>query len=264
MDRFRALLAKELGELVRNRVVLGTLVAAPTLLTLVAIGSLVPLLSVPVEDIGPDDLAALGNAVDCADLDGPRCLQLSLASLHRLLFFVVPTVLPTTIAAHAIVGEKTERTLEALLATPLTTAELVLAKAVAAVAPSLAATWLGASLHAAALAALVGPALVGRVYGPTWLAGLAVTAPLLALASTLGSMLVSARSVDPRSAQQIGGLVVVPVVGMLVAQALGMGVISAPVLGALTVALAFGDVLLAWTTVALFEREAILTRWTGL
>lgn len=264
MSRVWALLRKEALDMLQNRMVLGTLLVAPTILTLVSVGSLVPLKAVGEGEISQDDVAQLGRAVDCAGLDGQVCLQLSIASMHRLLFLIIPTVLPTAVAAYSVVGEKTERTLEALLATPVRTGELLFAKATAAVLPAVVATWLGASAHAAALGILLDPVVLGRLYDPAWLASLVVTAPLLAFASVFVSMMVSARSIDPRSAQQLGGLVVVPLVGLIVLQALGFGVLTPAVLGTLTVVLAGLDALLAWACVQLFDRETILTRWTGL
>ncbi len=264
MRRYRALLSKELLDLVQHRMLLATVLLAPLLLTGVALGTLVGIGAVPPDELTPRDLATLSRTVDCTGLDGPECLQLSVSSMHRLIFLVIPAVLPTAVAAYAVVGEKTERTLEALLATPITTLELLLAKATAALVPAVLATWICAGVHAAALAALLPPSVVGQVYDPPWLLALGVTAPLVALAAVLSAMLVSSRAVDPRSAQQVGGLVVVPLVGAIVSQALGFGVLTPPVLLAATVIVAGVDVLLAVVTVQLFEREAILTRWTGL
>ncbi len=263
MSRVLALLKKELRDLVRQRVVLLTLLLVPTLLTAVALASVLPLGAVSGE-VGPEDLAALGRTVDCAGLEPDRCLQLSMSGIHRLLYLVIPTTLPTVIAAYSVVGEKTERTLEALLATPIRTAELLAGKALAAVLPTLAATWLAAGAHAAGLASALGADVLWRVYTPTWLVALVVTVPALATASVLLSMMVSTRSTDPRSAQQVGGLVVVPVVAMLIAQSLGVGVLTAPVLATMTLVVIVLDALLGWACLQLFERETILTRWTGL
>jgi ABC-type Na+ efflux pump permease subunit len=45
------------------------------------------------------------------------------------IFVVLATVLPSTIAAYSIVGEKVEKTLEPLLATPTTDGEILLERA---------------------------------------------------------------------------------------------------------------------------------------
>ena len=134
----------------------------------------------------------------------------------------------------------------------------------AALTPAVLATWMAAAVHALGLSTLVGPELLARVYTPAWLGALVATVPTLAVASVLLSLLVSSRSVDPRSAQQLGGFVVVPIVGMLIAQSLGVGVLRAPVLVALTAAALAIDVLLMWLCVQVFERESILVRWKGM
>ncbi|MCB9683566.1 MAG: ABC transporter permease subunit [Alphaproteobacteria bacterium] len=264
MSRMVALLRKEALDLVKHRMVLVTLLLVPSLLTLVALGSVVPLQALPQGEVSMDELGPLAASVDCTDLAPEDCLRLSVAAMHRLLYLIIPTTLPTVIAAYSVVGEKSERTLEALLATPISTTELLSAKGLAALIPAVVATWLAAAVHAAGLFAAVGPDLLARVYTPAWLAALVATVPTLALASVLLSLLVSSRSVDPRSAQQLGGFVVVPIVGMLIAQSLGVGVLRAPVLAALTIGAAAIDALLMWLCVQVFERESILVRWKGM
>ena len=55
-----------------------------------------------------------------------------------LFFFMIYTgALPATIASYSMVGEKVERSLEPLLATPATDGEILLGKALAALIPPL-------------------------------------------------------------------------------------------------------------------------------
>lgn len=264
MRRILALLRKEAVDLIKHRMVLVTILLVPTLLTVVALLSVVPLQAVSPGDLKGEDVGLLASSVDCSDLPGEDCLRLSIAAMHRLLYFIIPTTLPTVAAAYSVVGEKTERTLEALLATPVSTVELLLAKGIAAGLPAVVATWMASTVHALGLLGLIGPDLVARIYTPTWIVAMVVTVPTLALASVLLSLIVSSRSVDPRSAQQLGGFVVVPVVGMLIAQSLGVGVLKAPVIAALTVGTAAIDLLLMWVAVQVFDRESILVRWRGM
>jgi ABC-2 type transport system permease protein len=74
-------------------------------------------------------------------------------------------------------------------------------------------------------------------------------------------VLISSRVNDTRVAQQVGGMLVLPLVGVGIAQTAGvilydlrMFVLAAVVLVAL-------DVLILVATVRLFQRETILTRW---
>jgi ABC-2 type transport system permease protein len=66
---------------------------------------------------------------------------------------------------------------------------------------------------------------------------------------------------DPRSAQQIAVLLVLPLVLMLVGQVAGAFVITSPMLIAICAGLAIIWLVLVMLSVALFDRESILTRW---
>src|SRR6266849_1017764 len=66
--------------------------------------------------------------------------SLGLAALTYI-FVILAAVLPTSIAAYSIVGEKVEKSLEPLLATPTTDGEILLGKSIAAFLPSIIATY---------------------------------------------------------------------------------------------------------------------------
>jgi ABC-2 type transport system permease protein len=77
----------------------------------------------------------------------------------------------------------------------------------------------------------------------------------------VAGVIVSARVNDPRTAQQIGGIVIVPLVGIAVVQASG-----AVLFGAVGYAITAAVVLLISMVglrvgVQIFGRETILTRW---
>lgn len=48
---------------------------------------------------------------------------------------LIPTVVPLTIAIYSVIGEKSARTLEPLLAAPVRVGELLLAKSLASAIP---------------------------------------------------------------------------------------------------------------------------------
>lgn len=177
-----------------------------------------------------------------------------------LLFVLIPIAGSVSLAAYAVIGEKQGRTLEALLATPITSGELLLAKMVAGLLPPLA-------IEAAALALLFGlvavfaPAIMPVIWTPRMLLIVGVIGPLGAMASLQATIAVSARVNDPRTAQQVAVFFVLPISGLLVAQFSGSYFISTS--GLLIVA---GVLAIAWLVflrlaIALFDRETILTRW---
>ena len=60
---------------------------------------------------------------------------INILNTFSFFFIILAAVLPTTIATYAIVGEKVEKSLEPLLATPTTDSELLLGKSIAAFFP---------------------------------------------------------------------------------------------------------------------------------
>lgn len=124
--------------------------------------------------------------------------------LNAFIFFfvIVAAILPTAIASYSLVGEKVERSLEPLLATPVTDGEILLGKGIAAFAPPIAAVWAGAVLFMALSDQETHPKL-GYLYFPngTAIMIVAVLAPLTAILSVGYSVVISARVSDVRAAQ---------------------------------------------------------------
>lgn len=59
-------------------------------------------------------------------------------------FIILAAIIPVAVASYSIVGEKLEKTLEPLLATPLTDGEIILGKTLSVFIPCILATYLGA------------------------------------------------------------------------------------------------------------------------
>lgn len=152
-------------------------------------------------------------------------VTLTLVLLPMLL--LVPVMVATVLAADGVAGEKERRTLEGLLLTPVTDRELATAKLLAAWIPAVVLGLAGALLYALVVHLTLGQ-LLGEVLlpDPSFLVLVLWTSPTFA-AATLGAvMLVSVRSRSTQEAYQLGGLVVLPVVGLVVAQAVGALVLS--------------------------------------
>jgi hypothetical protein len=85
--------------------------------------------------------------------------------------------------------------------------------------------------------------------------------PLLTLLSVNLGILISTRVNDVRVAQQIGGLVVVPVVGLGIAQVTGQVVINNESFINFSLLLIAADTAVFWLARLAFQRENILVRW---
>jgi ABC-2 type transport system permease protein len=185
-------------------------------------------------------------------------------TLNAFLFFfmIYSGALPATIAAYSMVGEKVERSLEPLLATPATDGEILLGKGLAALLPPLLAMWAGMAVLMGAADAVTRGTL-GYLYFPNWMAALTVfgVAPLLAGMAVAFSVLCSARVSEVRTAQQLGSLAAIPGLVLYIATLTGALSLDVTSLAAVCGVLAVGDVALGLAARAAFHREDILTRW---
>ena len=194
-------------------------------------------------------------------LPSPDVLARLLTSFQ--FFFVIgAATLPTTIAAYSLVGEKMERSLEPLLATPVTDIDVLLGKALAAVAPSVASMWVGVTVFMT-ITDIQAHGTLGYWFFPntTALLAMLLLVPLVATVSAEVSVLVSARSTDVRSAQQLGALIVIPFAAIYVSSEIGILTLDPASMLALAAGLLTLVVALFFAARAAFNREEILTRW---
>jgi ABC-2 type transport system permease protein len=261
MQRIRTIIEKEWAEVFKNRLVLFTVAFMPLVFTILPLGVLAATsgsgdLSGDVTDLPPQFLAQCGGAPP------GECMQIFIMNQFLLLFMMMPLIIPVSIAAYSIVGEKTTRSLEPLLATPISTGELLLAKGLAAAVPAVLATWVGYLVFVlGAPLAGAGPAALASLRSPVWVLAVAVVGPLMSIMAVNFAIMVSSRVTDPRVAEQTAAVIIVPVLAVLFGQIGGIIVLNvAFVLGAI-VLLIIIDIALVALAVRVFEREAILTRW---
>lgn len=264
-NRVRAVIDNEWAQLAGNKVVIFTTLVPPLLLVLlgVAVLNLSAMINVAVP-VGSGETPLSGQAATMlgpgsASADG---LKASLLNPFLLIFQMIPLIVPMTIASYSIVGEKQNRSLEAVLATPIRTWELLLAKALAAAIPGVLATWYSFAIFVfAAQFALSEPLLKSVVLSLTWLLTVLILTPLLTLLAVGTGIIISSRVKDPSSAQQLGSLLILPVIGALVAQIVGAVNYSAELVLVIGGILFLLDGTLLAVGVRLFRREEILTRW---
>ena len=252
-------LRREWSETVRNRLLMSTILLPPMFLAVAPI----ILAGVVGERALPPELATqvLAQRPEWASFT-PAELAGAFAVQQFLAFFLLmPAYIPLSIATFSIIGEKQARTLEPVLATPIRTIELLTAKATAALVPGVAAGWATYVVFVALASIVYGPSLFGVVTDSSWLAGVFVLGPAVGLSSVTAGVIVSARVNDPRVAQQIGGVIIVPIVGLVLAQASGTILVGATGYAVMTVVVLVVALVGLRIGVRLFDREAILTRW---
>jgi len=102
---------------------------------------------------------------------------------------------------------------------------------------------------------------VNAVTAPRWILAIVFLVPLLTLLSVDLGIFISTRVNDVRAAQQIGGLVVVPIVGLGIAQVTGRVVLDDSAFLQTAIALTLIDAAVFALARLAFQRENILVRW---
>jgi ABC-2 type transport system permease protein len=177
------------------------------------------------------------------------------------LLVLAPVAASMSVAAYTVIGEKQARTLEPLLATPITTFELLSAKVLGALIPAVALTFASFTVYGLGIA-LFGQAGAARVLlAPRSLGMVFLLGPLAALAALQLAVCVSSRVNDARSAQQIGALIILPLAGLLVGQLTGTVALTGSLIAGFALVLVALNAVLMHVGIALFDRESILTRW---
>ena len=131
-------------------------------------------------------------------------------AITLLLLLVIPVVLPATIAAYSVIGERDQGTLEPLLTTPMTREEFLLGKSLAATVPTVGVAYLFFIVLVVAIRLGAASIVAHDVWQPSWFLAELLFAPLLATWSVWVGTAISARSSDVRVAQQLGTLASLP------------------------------------------------------
>lgn len=175
------------------------------------------------------------------------------------MLLVLPIFMPLMLATYTIAGEKEQKSLEPLLATPVGTMELILAKSLTCAAPVILVTWLSYAATAVIIFFSMHPVVLAYLLRPAWTLGFALITPPLSLLSAIVGLMASSRARDPKSAQAMG-TVLMPV--MLVPMFCSMAYLLTPaVMGYSAGVLLLLDYLLLRLAVPVFARERILMRW---
>ncbi len=196
--------------------------------------------------------------------EDPEVVMITLQMLSFILFFymMIPAVVPTFIASYSFIGEKNNRSLEPLLATPTTDMELFVGKTLAIFLVTMAATWVAYVVSAFIVNFLAEP-LLGYYPLPNelWIIGFILLAPIFCILSISVNVLISSKVTDVRASQQIGGLVVLPVLLFVFLTFAGPAFSSPWMMIAYSIGFLAVDVWVVYFSVRIFKREEILTTW---
>jgi ABC-2 type transport system permease protein len=230
--RIRAIFRKELREFRRNKQIVSTMMLSPIGFL---VAPLIFLFKVPASDAS------------------------TLYDYPVLLFtLALAAMVPVTVGAYSITGERVQGTLEPVLGTPVLAREFLFGKALAVFVPSVAESYLVFGVIDALVWMLRPAALSEAALRPLVLLAQLIFTPLLAWLAVWVSMTISARVSDVRAGQQISTVIMLPVIALSVL--FGFHVLHATpavgiTVGAVLVAL---DVAGLLVVSAAFDRERLV------
>jgi ABC-2 type transport system permease protein len=264
--RVRAVVRKDLVELLRNRQALVPIIVVPLLFAVVIPVVVIALGANPAVMASVNGLQAfldnLPDGVAPPGLSEEQTIVYAIVVYFMAPFFLtIPVMVATITASASIVGEKERRTIEGLLYTPVTDGELVLAKVLVSLVPAVAVTWISFVLYAVVVDTLGAAQLGGVVFPtPTWVVAVVVLVPLLAFLATSVIVAVSGRSTTVQGAQSSAVLVVLPVIALVIGQAAGVVLFTLPFALAVSAAVLVVDIVVFRAVAAGLRRERIVTR----
>ena len=253
MHKVLVILRKEFREIVQQRILLFSILLPPLLFVVI------PFIF----------LQRGGNGSGASSLHVPSLQGLTLheytqgviGTTFSNIFLLLSMIVPSTIAAYSIIGEKTSHTLEPLLATPVRRWQLLAGKMLAALVPAVLVTWVSGGLFIAELAIVTDANVVSHVVTGGWLILFIAGTPLLGLIAVAVMTAISSRVNDTRTAQQLSIWAVVPILGIVFGELSGQFELTVLVAVIAIVVLIPLAILLTWGAAQLFQRETILTRW---
>ena len=205
----------------------------------------------------------------------PRNVQVMVSSFDRVqlmiyllvnylfgpLFLIIPLMVSSIMAANSFAGEKERKTIEGLLFAPITDSELFIGKSLAAFIPSFLITIFGFIIYTIVVNVLAYP-LFGYYLLPNtlWILLVMYLAPTISFFGLGITVIVSSKAKGFQEAQQIAGVVVLPIVAMVVMEAAGLLFLNNKLIIIVGTIFLILDIILIKIGIKLFTGEKILAR----
>src|SRR5688500_16793891 len=195
-----AVIGKEARDLFTNRLLLGAVVFPALIFAAIPTGIVA---FIETNELDPNQMGEIQRYISqFPDLDPKLAAQGFIVLNFMAYFLLIPAMVPMAIATQSVIGEKTARSLEPQLATPMEVSELLIGKALSAAAPAVLATWGVFLLYAFVNGAIADPRLTLLIINDVWIVAMLTLVPLICLLSVLLGIIVSSRVNDARTAQQ--------------------------------------------------------------
>ena len=208
---------KEFKELLRNKEILVTIIIMPIVFALLIPVSMITLQFTDQEDLGEEDQLSdvfQNLAPNWSELNDLQRISVLQANMYLAFLIMIPMIVPMATSGDSIAGEKERKTIESLIAAPISETELFLGKALAASAPSIIVSWVAEIIYIVFTDIILYDIMGGKILFPNTFAILMffLLMPTQTLLSTLLMTAISSRSTGSREAMQKSGLLATPLI----------------------------------------------------
>ncbi|MGC9778774.1 MAG: ABC transporter permease subunit [Candidatus Heimdallarchaeota archaeon] len=262
-NKITTIFRKEIREILKNKEILITIIIMPIVFSLLVPASMIALSLTDQSDISETDQAPdiFRNMTPYWDeLNDLQKITILQANFYLAFLIMIPMIVPMAISSDSIAGEKERKTIEVLLASPVSEEEILLGKALAAAVPSIIISWVAEIIYII-FTNIVVFGIMGRIVLPNIFAGIMFLflIPTQTFLSTLLMTSISSRSRGAREALQKSGLIVTPYL-LIISAIIFVPLLVHPLL---TLASWFVLVLLTFLTLKIttktFKRDKLLS-----
>ncbi|MHA1649498.1 MAG: ABC transporter permease subunit [Candidatus Helarchaeota archaeon] len=236
MRKAIAVMKKDFNEIKKNFQVFGVMIILP-----IIFGVVYPLI--------------LYFIIPSLVLEDPAALNM-IINMFSGFFLLMAVTIPVVVAADSFAGEKERKTIEALLAAPISDAELFLGKVLVSFLPAVILTYISAIIYCSLVNIALGYFLLPN---STFWFQMALV-PLFALLGIEITVFISVRVKGFREAQQLAGVIIIPVLGIVMLNAFNISVFVAPWNYILLISIGISDIALYSLAVKKFGRENIISK----
>ena len=218
-DKVKIIFLKEIKELLRNKEILVTVIIMPIVFSILIPTSMITLNFAEEQEIPEGDqvLEIFRNLApfwdESTDLQKVSIVQ---ANLYLAFLIMIPMMVPMAISSDSIAGEKERKTIEGLLAAPITKEEILIGKALAAAVPSIVISWIAEIIYII-FTDIVIHNIMGRIILPNLFAVIMffLLMPTQTLLSTLLMTSFSSKAKGSREALQKSGFFAMPIIFLI-------------------------------------------------
>ncbi|NLE04413.1 MAG: ABC transporter permease subunit [Crenarchaeota archaeon] len=178
------------------------------------------------------------------------------------MFLIIPVMASSVMGSDSFAGERERKTIEALLATPISDSELLLGKILVSFIPAMLITFASFAVYTIIVDATTFSLFNGMLLLPniTWLITIFGVAPAIALCSIGLTVIISSKVKGFKEAQQISVILILPIIGLVFAQISGIMILGPLILSLLIAVFAIVDTTIFYIGLKMFQREEILSK----